>query len=848
MAAHVSDEILIGSRFLFRRREGQLLSAGKRVAIGSRALDVLAVLVENAGEIVGKTQLIERVWPKTIVEENNLQVQISTLRKILGTDAIATVPGRGYRLCLALGAVTRPDDDTSSPAHGTSRSLERNSGLLGRDQDLARMLGLLERGGPVTLTGPGGVGKTSLARLVGQRWRERSKEVLAWADLAPVSDDASLVSVLAGILGIELPPDETSTAGLARLVKHRSMLLVLDNAEHLAAPVAELAIALAAVQPDLRLLVTSREPLHIANERVYRLNGLEVPELGVDSTKASQAGAVALFVRCAGNADANFAPGPALADIAAICRRLDGLPLAIEMAAARVASLGVAGLKAGLEQHWRLLSSRARATPLRHETLEATLDWSHALLQSDEQRTLRRLAPFVNGFTLDAARAVAGDAGTDDWAVADALAGLIDKSMVVVEATEPPRYRLLETVRAYALDKLAAAGELPVIRARILDWLLEFFSAADERAWTTPELAWSADVRPELANLRSALRDALGHGDADEVAIRVVAAAVLTWLRMGEDEAEPRALADRILAMVVDGTGHATQARLQFGRGVYYWSIDADASVQAFRRALDLAEGELGARDRAHILLEYARTLARAGDFDDAERALSSATNTSVALCIPMLNGLVSLAWALLRGLQARPAEAREHAESAVAQFELARADTLAAMARNDVADHMWASGDLSAAETLLRQIVANVGQDLAVITDRTGVPQLNLASVLAEQGDLDQALMFAREAVPLLRLSGRLWWAYDCLSLIAVLRGDYELAARLHGVSDAGHARRGFGIREPNEARLHARVAQALRENSEDSTLRRAIAVGRTLDEDSACESLLRQGPAAGV
>ena len=204
-------------------------------------------------------------------------------------------------------------------------------------------------------------------------------------------------------------------------------------------------------------------------------------------------------------------PTAPVTSIAAICRRLDGLPLAIEMAASRVTSLGVAGLQASLERHWRLLTSRARATPSRHETLEATLDWSHALLQPDEQRTLRRLALFVNGFMLDAAREVAAEPGAGDWAVADALAGLIDKSMIIVEDTEPPRYRLLETVRAYAFDKLVEAGELATIRAlRLLDWLLHFFVAADESAWTTPDRTLLAEVRPELPNLRLALRGALG--------------------------------------------------------------------------------------------------------------------------------------------------------------------------------------------------------------------------------------------------------------------------------------------------------------------------------------------------
>jgi hypothetical protein len=214
-------------------------------------------------------------------------------------------------------------------------------------------------------------------------------------------------------------------------------------------------------------------------------------------------------------------------------------------------------------------------------------------------------------------------------------------------------------------------------------------------------------------------------------------------------------------------------------------------------------------------------------------------------LCGPLgiqtLHGLVNLAWGLLRSLQARPAEAREHAENAVAQFDFARAGTLAAMARNDLAESSWAAGDLSAAESLFRKIVATVEQDTTATTDRTGVPHMNLASVLAESGDVDQALILARKAVELSRLSERMWTAYDCLSLIAVLCGDYNLAAHLHGFSDVSYARRGFGMRQPNEGRLHTRVAQTLREKLDPLSLSRAITLGQALDEDTACRMFLR-------
>ena len=328
------------------------------MALGSRAFDVLQALIEHRERIVTKNELLDLAWPGVVVEENNLQVQISTLRKILGPLAIATIPGRGYRLTLeeapTRGQASEPTSPTdirgSEPTVGSPRAspVEQARGhgddsvLVGRVQDLARILDLLGRGGAVTLVGPGGVGKTALARAAAQHCREQSKEIVAWADLAPVRDSEMLVPIFARALDIEMPPGESSIADIARFVKRRSILLVLDNAEHLVDAVAEAAATLVAASEKLRLLITSREPLHIQNERVYRLKGLEVPEHGVDAPRPC-GGAVALFVRRVGHSGVNFAAEQAVDDIADICRRLDGLPLAIEMAAARFPSLGAKG-------------------------------------------------------------------------------------------------------------------------------------------------------------------------------------------------------------------------------------------------------------------------------------------------------------------------------------------------------------------------------------------------------------------------------------------------------------------------------------------------------------------------
>jgi len=328
--------------------------------------------------------------------------------------------------------------------------------LIGRDADLAELYDRVARHRLVTLTGSGGMGKTRLAIELG-----RSAIALfpdgAWlVDLAPLTDSLQVVSATAAVLGVASDSAGAGAASLVDAVGQRKLLLILDNCEHLVGAVAAMTTSLLDRAAGVSVLVTSQEALGVAAEQIYKLDPLALPP--ADAGEIAGFGAVDLFVQRAAAADRRFRLDAANADaVRDICRRLDGMPLALEMAASRLPLLGIDGLRAALGERLRLLGTRQRAGEPRHSTLRAMVEWSHGLLDPAEQRLFRHLAVFPGSFSLDAVVTVAG-ADTGRWEIADRLGRLIDKSMVTVEAGATPRYRLLETLRLYAAEKLAAVG------------------------------------------------------------------------------------------------------------------------------------------------------------------------------------------------------------------------------------------------------------------------------------------------------------------------------------------------------------------------------------------------------
>jgi len=439
-------------------------------------MQVLAVLVQSAGKLVAKDELMARVWPGVIVEENTLEVHISAIRKALGPDrgTPRTTFGRGYRL-IEVWAIRKPSTPAGSAALDSTRMPVQpfmtnvpaaTSEVIGRTAAARRLQDLLCAHRAVTLTGPGGNGKTTLALEVARSLFPSLNGDCWLVDLGSLSDPDFVPSRVASVLGLKLAGEEISPESIARAIGGERLLLVLDNCEHAIDAAARLAETVIRLCPAASIMATSREALRIEGERVFRVPALDVPSPHQEESDIVLGhSAVQLFIARMKASDPVFSPqSESLRVIARVCRRLDGMPLAIEFAVARAAVLGLELVHSGLDERFELLSGGRRTALARHQTLRATLDWSYDLLPEIERCLLRRLGIFAAGFTLDAAKAVMSDQGHTAPVVREELTNLVAKSLVELDGPAPSgRWRLLETTRAYSLEKLAQRGEMDQI-------------------------------------------------------------------------------------------------------------------------------------------------------------------------------------------------------------------------------------------------------------------------------------------------------------------------------------------------------------------------------------------------
>ena len=560
-------------RVLPHRRE--LLADSRPVELGGRAFDVLTTLIEARGAVVSKETLMERVWPSRIVEENNLPAQITALRKAFGADRdlIRTVPGRGYQFTgeirtISISPDALSDATTATPILASARAPtnlpEAVSELIGREVELDEMLGLAESHRLVTLAGAGGIGKTRLGIEVARHLLPKFADGAWMVELAPLSDPELVPVTVATALGLELPSGATSPLSVASALRSKQLMLVLDNCEHVVDAAAQMTETLLRANPAARVIATSREPLRVEGEWTYLVPPLAVPPEGSPLNDPHRYGAVRLFGERARAAAQNIPPDTHVAAaIAGICRRLDGIPLAIELAAARAAAFGIEGILARLDDRFRLLAGGRRTALPRHQTLRATLDWSYELLTEPERVVLRRLATFAGGFTLQAASAVATDDEIAASQVVNCVSNLVAKSLVVaaVDGTTA-RYRLLETTRAYALEKLAESGELEAAARRHADHYGHLFERAETELETWPTTEWLRDRGRQIDNLRVALDWAFSaNGDAS-IGVALTAAAVPLWMHLSLME-ECRGRAERALAAIASGTGGDARREMQ---------------------------------------------------------------------------------------------------------------------------------------------------------------------------------------------------------------------------------------------------------------------------------------------
>jgi len=602
--AQTSAAIEFG-RFSVLPHRRELLAEGRPLELGGRAFDVLMALIEASGAVVSRDTLMERVWPNRIVEENSLQAQISALRRAFGTDRdlIRTVAGRGYQFTGETRTVpARPDapaaagisQPTAAPSRLPTNLPEPVSELIGRDAELGEILDLSASHRLVTLTGAGGIGKTRLGFEAARRLLPRFADGVWATELAPLSDPQLVPVTVATALGLELASDTASPLSVANALRSKQLMLVLDNCEHVIDAAARMAEALLRGNPAARVIATSRELLRAEGEWVYPVPPLAVPAEGSpDGEDPLRYGAVQLFVERARAAAPHFSPNArVVAVIAGICRRLDGIPLAIELAAARAAALGIEGVAARLDDRFRLLAGGHRTAMPRHQTLRATLDWSYDLLTEPERVVLRRLAIFPGSFTLEATRTVAADdeiAASDD---VDRVADLVTKSLVTADpGGATVRYRLLETTRAYSLEKLAACGEVEPAARRHATFFRDLFAPAG-----VPIQASVKDMAryaQEMDNVRGALDWAFSPAGDSDSGVVLTAAYVPVWLNFAS-MVECRERTERALDSLEAGSNFSAHVRMHLqiplGVALLHSSGLVERTETVLAEALETAE------------------------------------------------------------------------------------------------------------------------------------------------------------------------------------------------------------------------------------------------------------------
>lgn len=855
--------------FEIRPAQRQLLIDGAPASLGARAFDLLLTLAERRERVVSKAELLDLVWPRVIVEENNLQVHVSALRRLLGPQAIATIPGRGYRFTAPAcddanlqvtppAAAAPPRMAPAAPAHNLPPA---DRALFGRGTDLAELAQALPRQRLLTVVGAGGIGKTQLALAAASAAVESGffSTGAAWVELAPLADAGLLVPTVAR--AVAMPLEATGAAERQAQLAERlagrcasgPLLLVIDNCEHLVAAVAALAQALLDAVPSLHLLATSQEPLRLAAERVWRLGPLAVDggeaavAAGATTEGSAMGAAVCLFEERVRSLQPAFRlDAGSCVDATEVCRQLDGIPLAIELAAARVPLLGVAGLRERLEKaagdaarpgaRLRVLGSGSRSAPQRQQTLAAALEWSHTLLNANEQRVLRRLGVFAGGFGLGLLQAVAGEPGDDEWALLETLGTLADKSLVSVDAGSVPRYRLLESTRAFALDRLAAAGETIVIRERHAGTMVALLDELDARRWTERTDRLEAQLAPELDNLRAALAWAAEASDDPQRRRALVALAggsTWLWKRIGF---VPEGLRWCQLALdrLDPGTPPTMEARLLQGWATLAHQQDAEGELAALARAAGLW-GAAGDRLRRFTaLVAKAKKLVWRYDHEATAAALREAEAAFDPAFPPPAQAQWLLARTFFLEATGRPAEGQPLVEQNVALLRAWGDPNELDSALCDLAENLFVQGKAAEVVPVLQEVA----------TRRRGRPDAgqnlgNLAAALIRLGRTDEALRVAREAVPLERASGRAGAMLDHWVLLACQRGRLDAAALALGTADALFEATGFEREQSEQQASDAARAWLGRELPQDR-LERLLAEGRTIGVEAALEGVL--------
>lgn len=600
---------------------------GAPLHVGGRALDILIFLAERAGEVVDKRELIKRVWADVNVDEGSLRFHITALRKALGEGGegsryVVNVPGRGY--CFAAPLARTAPSDGGSTAHASPRSLPAPlTRMIGRDDTVETISAELSLHRFVTIVGPGGIGKTSVALAAAHRQLPTFDGRAIFVDFGALTDPRLVPDTIAAALGLTVN-SEDPIPGLLTFLRSRQMLLIFDSCEHILDELAPLAERIVREVPELHILATSRESFRTEGERVYRLFPLDCPPqrngLGIADILAYPASQ--LFVERIAESLSEFQLSDEEAPLVAeICRRLDGIALAIELAAGRVNAYGIAGTASLLGSRFSLLWRGRRTAIPRHQTLSAALGWSYDLLPAVESATLRGLSVFVGPFTLEAALAVACCQGISEPEAVEAISNLLSKSLIATSPTERRlRCRLLDTTRAFVVDKLVESGEAPRVARAHAQYFRDFLRDISLKSTGMHSAGGFLPYADHLPNVRAALNWSFSDGGDRAIGVDLAASAAQFFLELTlltECYHWTRQALASLDATSVDGRQEMTlQAAL--GVSLMFTQGNTEAVQSAFTRSLHLAQ-EL---DDLHWQLWLLRGLhiylTRVGDFHGA--------------------------------------------------------------------------------------------------------------------------------------------------------------------------------------------------------------------------------------
>jgi len=758
-------------------------------------------------------------------------------------EAAATRPG-----------ARRPGIDNEATRRPSNLPLALTS-FVGRDSELGEIVALVRGQRMVTLTGTGGVGKTRTALEVGTALGDIADDGLWLVELAPLADPKLVVAAIATALRVQELPNRPLIETLTGFLRQKRALVILDNCEHVVAEAANVADALLRGCSELRILATSREALRVAGEHTYRLPSLDAPspEAGhrLRAADAGTFGAITLFAERAQSVDHRFALTDANAPIVAeICRRLDGIPLAIELAAARVRIIPVNALSQKLDQRFRILTGGDRTALPRQQTMRALIDWSYDLLAPAEQRMFERLSVFAGGCTLATATAVCGALEPEgaEQDVFELLASLVDKSLVVADfVPDEPRYRLLESSREYVREKLAARGETDSIARRHAAAFLRLAEELERSYETDLDPVWRRKAEDELDNWRAALEWALAGGADVARGQRLVGELSLVWTHFAR--VEGRRWIALGLSLAGDETARHTVATLRYAEAcIARWLSNLDVQLASGEQALAQYRqlGDPRGVARAQGVVGHALvSLRRSAEAEPLLReALAAARQIGHRPLVASLLRTVAFARAMDGDVDAARAN---DAEALAIYEELGATASAARTLAQDLCAYEYAAGNF---EVALRH-AADALAMFRRLGDADGVARalVNVSICLVALARYDEAERGAIEALDLTRYDGEIAWPLQQLGTIGALRRhatakraleEQTRAARLMGFVDTRIAALGI-VRWATGQKEYERVIGALREALGSKQLESLMAAGAAMTDRAAIDEALR-------